>query len=54
MALDLRKINKDYGDVATSGEDYPTAEFISSGIYKFDAVTGGGFARGHLTEVQAL
>lgn len=54
MALDLKKINKDYGNVATSGDDYPKAEFISSGIYKFDAVTGGGFARGHVTEVHGL
>ena len=44
-------LNKDYGEIATAGNKYPKAEFISSGNYKFDAVTGGGFARGHMTEI---
>lgn len=47
----LKKINKDYEQVASYGDTYPKADFISSGIYKFDAVTGGGLARGHCTEV---
>lgn len=50
----LSQLNKDYENVATTGDQYPKAEFISSGVYKFDAVTGGGFARGHMTEVHGL
>lgn len=47
----LKKLNKDYKEVASYGDTYPKADFISSGIYKFDAVSGGGFARGHCTEI---
>lgn len=56
MPLDelIRKLNKDYGEVATPGNLYPKAEFVSSGIATFDAITGGGFARGHMTEIHAL
>lgn len=49
-----KKLNKDYKDVATPGHMYPSAEFISSGNPKFDSITGGGFARGHMTEIHAL
>lgn len=49
-----KKLNKDYKDVATPGHMYPSAEFISSGNPKFDSVTGGGFAKGHMTEVHGL
>lgn len=50
----MQKLNKDHGEVATRGDLYPKAEFISSGVYSFDAITGGGFARGHMTEIHAL
>lgn len=56
MTLDslYKKLNKDYSGVATPGHMYPSAEFISSGNPKFDSITGGGFARGHMTEIHAL
>ncbi len=56
MTLDAlyKKLNKDYSGVATPGHLYPSAEFISSGNPKFDSITGGGFARGHMTEVHGL
>jgi len=50
----LKKLNKDYGNVATPGNLYPKADFVPSGIYAFDAITGGGAARGHMTEVHGL
>lgn len=56
MTLDAlyKKLNKDYSGVATPGHMYPSAEFISSGNPKFDSITGGGFARGHMTELHGL
>lgn len=47
----LKQLEKDYAGVSAMGDKYPKADFISSGIYKFDAITGGGLARGHCTEV---
>ena len=49
-----KKLNKEYGQVATPGNLYPKADFVSSGNFKFDSITGGGFARGHMTEVHGL
>lgn len=56
MSLDnlYKALEKNYKGVATPGHLYPAADFISSGNPKFDSITGGGFARGHMTEIHAL
>lgn len=51
---EIDKLNADYKEIASKGSEYEKAEFIATSIPIFDAVTGGGFARGHMTEVHGL